>query len=473
MATGTITSAGIGSGLDVAGIVSSLMAVERQPLTKLQSVSQNIATQISAYGQLQSGVSQLQDAVSPLIAATTFAATTSTSSDSSVGIFSSTIAAPGSYSINVTALASAQSVVSRIGQFLSATAPVGTGTLTIQPNKAGSTPISITIGAADNTLTGVRDKINAANAGVTATLVTDASGTRLSIQSTLSGVDNGFTISAADDDTNNTDNAGLSRLTYDGTAASQLALAQPAANSAATINGIPVSSANNTLDSVITGLTFTLNKLTAAGSPTVVNVTRNTDSIKTKLAAFVAAYNQLNTFLTENTKYDAAAKQGALLQGDGTTVGIQNQLHAEISQSTKGSSVFKTLSSLGVQIQKDGTLKLDDTQFTAAIANLPEVTKALSNVDATQPLNNGIAKTLYDWAGKLLASNGAIPGKTTSLQARAAANQKDQDRLNDRLTAVEASLKAKYSALDSTMSNANALSKLVTQQITTWNKSTA
>ncbi len=472
MATGTITSAGIGSGLDVAGIVSSLLAVERQPLNKLKSTATTIQTQISAYGQLQSQVSALQDATSPLIAATTFSATSSTSSDSSVGIFSSSIAQPGTYSINVTKLASAQSVVSAVGQFLTPTAVVGTGTLTIQPSKPGALPIAITIGAADNTLAGVRDKINGANAGVTATLVTDASGTRLSIQSTSTGVDNGFTIAVADADGTNTDATGLSALSYDGTVTSQLTLAQPAANSAATINGIAVSSANNTFDGVITGLTFTLNKLTTVGSPAVVNVTRNTDSIKTKLNTFITAYNQLNTFLKQNTAYDATAKQGALLQGDGTTVGIENQLHAQISQGTKGSAVFKSLSSLGVQLQKDGSLKLDDTKFTAAVANLPELTKSLSNVDSVQPLNNGIAKNIYDWAGKLLASNGAIPGKTASLSARAAANQKDQDSLNDRLTAIEASLKAKYSALDKTMSNANALSKYVTQQITTWNKNT-
>ena len=97
-----------------------------------------------------------------------------------------------------------------------------------------------------------------------------------------------------------------------------------------------------------------------------VNVTRNTDAIKTLVANFVTAYNQLNSFLSQATHYDASTKQAALLQGDGTTTGIQNQLHALIGQKSGASSAFSTLSSIGVQVQKDGSLKLDDATFANA-----------------------------------------------------------------------------------------------------------
>jgi len=137
----------------------------------------------------------------------------------------------------------------------------------------------------------------------------------------------------------NGDAAGLSRLAYDPLGGgAQMTLAQSAANAQATINGIAVESSSNTLDSVIDGITFNLGKVTT--QPVTVNVTRNTDAIKTMVGAFVAAYNQLNSFLSEATRYDPATKQAALLQGDGTTTGIQNQLHMLMAQNSGASSTF-------------------------------------------------------------------------------------------------------------------------------------
>ena len=117
-----------------------------------------------------------------------------------------------------------------------------------------------------------------------------------------------------------------------------------------------------------------------------------------------------------------------------------------------------------MQVQKDGSLKLDDAAFAKAVANLPELTKALSNVDATNPANNGFGKRFSAWTTGLLASNGSLPGKTSAIQAQIASNQKDQQALSDRLAQTEARMRAQYSALDATMSKANALAKYVTQQ---------
>jgi flagellar hook-associated protein 2 len=479
----TISSAGIGSGLDVNGIVTKLMAVEQTPLTKLQTTSAALQTQLSAFGQMQSAISALHDAAVPLFAPSSFTLTNSSSSDpSSLSATTTASAVPGTYTVSVQSLSAAQSLVSPIGQFQASTDVVGTGSLTVRLGtwnagqtvftpKTGSADIVIPIDASANTLAGIRDKINAAGAGISATLITDASGSRIALQSTTSGVDNGFRVTVADDDLANADNQGLSRLAFDPAGgAAQMVLAQAGANTQATINGIAVSSANNSLAEVVGGMTFNLSKITAA--PVTVVVTRNTDSIRTQLANFVGAYNQLNKFLTDSTKYDPTSKQAALLQGDGTTVSIQNQLHAMLSKKSGASTVFSTLSALGVQIQKDGSLLLDPTTVNAALTNLPQVTKALSNVDATTPGNNGFAKNFSDWTDQMLGSSGTLPGKTKSIQARMASNQKDQDAMSLRLTATEARLRAQYSSLDSTMSTANALSSFMTQQITNWNKST-
>src|ERR1019366_3058197 len=391
--TGTITSAGIGSGLNVNSIISSLMAVESQPLTALQAQATTLQTDLSAFGQVQSLVSSLQDSAKTLFDPNSFNLTnTSSTNPSSVSAATTSGAVPGLYSISVSSLSAGQSIVSPTGQYTDGTSVVGTGSLTIQlgswsadhstftPGTGSAVPIPI--GASADTLAGVAAAINAANAGVSATVVTDASGARLALQSSATGSANGFRISVADDDGNNTDASGLSRLAYDPqNNAGQLKLAQAAANAQATINGISVASSSNTLSSVIGGVTFNLGQTTT--QPVTINVTPNTTAIQSDVTAFVSAFNALNTFLATETKYDPTTNTAAPLQGDSTATSIQNQMHNLISQVTGASSTFATLSSLGIQLQTDGSLQLNSTTFNSALTNLPELTKALSNVDTT------------------------------------------------------------------------------------------
>jgi flagellar hook-associated protein 2 len=478
----TISSAGIGSGLDVNSIVTQLMAVEKAPLTKLQTTATTMQTQLSAFGQMQSLVSALHDAAAPLFNADSFALTTATSSDSaSVSAGSTVDAVPGTYTVAVSALASGQATVSASGQFADANATVGTGAITISLGswnagqtaftpKTGAQDITIPIGASENTLAGIRDKINAANAGVSASLITDVSGTRLALQSSSTGAQNGFRVTVADADANNTDNLGLSRLAFDPPGgATQTTLTQSAANTQATINGIAVSTTGTALGDVVQGISFNLSKVTT--TPVTIGIARNTDSVKTMLTSFAASYNALNQFIGQATHYDSATQTAALLQGDSTAEGIGNQLRAAVGQAGTASSAFSTLSSIGLEFQKDGSLKLNDAKVNAALKNLPELKKALANVDAASPAKNGFAKKIAAWADSLLATGGTLPGRTQSIQARIDSNKKDQASLQDRLTLTEQRLRAQYAALDVTMSKANSLQKYVTQQITTWNNS--
>ncbi len=480
----TISSAGIGSGLKVEDIITSLLNVEKQPLTKLQTTATTMQTKLSAFGRMQSLVSAFRDAAAPLHEASGYAVTKAASSDSStVAATSTDKAVPGSYSVAVSALSATQSTVSTAGQFAAATSLVGTGSITLRLGswapgqtaftaKSGSQDIVIPIGASDSSLGAIRDKINAAAAGVSATLITDAAGSRLALQSTKTGAENGFKVSVTDADGTNNNNTGLSRLGFDPTAgAAQSTLTQSAANAQATINGIAVTTAGNTLTDVVDGITFTLNKVTT--TPAIVTVASDTASIKAMLDKFVGAYNDLSSFLASATRYDASAKSGALLQGDALTTGLQTQLRALVSQPGSASKQYGALSNIGLEFQKDGSLKLDGTKVSAALANLPELTLAMTNVSVSEPGKNGFAKKFADWADGLLATDGRLPGKTKSIQSQIVSNQKDQAKFNDRLSQIETRLRAQYSTLDKTMSKANALSQYVTQQITTWNKSNA
>jgi flagellar hook-associated protein 2 len=481
--TGTITSLGIGSGLDVNSIISSLMAVESEPLTALQSQATTMQTDLSAFGQVQSLVSSLQDAAKTLMDPDSFNLTsTSSTNPTAVNAATTSGAVAGSYSVSVSSLAAPQSIVSPTGQYTDGTSVVGTGSLTIQLGSwnAGNTSftpgtasaVTIPIGASSDTLAGVAAAINAANAGVSATIVSDTSGARLALQSSATGAVNGFKISVADDDGNNTDASGLSRLAYDpSSGATQMTLAQAAANTQATINGISVSSASNTLSSVIGGISFNVGQTTT--QPVTINVTPNTTAIQTDVTSFVSAFNALNSFLSTETQYDPTTSTAAPLQGDSTAVGIQNQMHNLVSQMTGASSSFPTLSSLGIELQTDGSLVVNSTKLTSALNSLPQVTAAFSNVDNTTASNNGFGAIFSNWADSMLQTGGTLPSKTAAIQASITSNQKDQATLNTRLSAYQAQLESQYTALDATMSQANALAAYVQQQFYSKNNSSS
>ena len=292
------------------------------------------------------------------------------------------------------------------------------------------------------------------------------------MQSSNTGAENGFRISVADDDGSDTDALGLSRIAFDPPSATgQMALTQSATNAQATINGIAVTTAGNTLTGVVDGITFTLNKVTT--TPTIVSVASDTAAVKNLMTGFVTAFNELASFLNSATRFDASTKSGALLQGDALTTGLQTQLRSLIGQPGSTSSKFKTLSDIGIEFQKDGTLKVNDTKLAAAMTNLSDLRSAMSTVDPVDSTKNGFGKRLASWAEGLLATDGRLPGKTKSIQSQIASNRKDQDKFGDRLEQIEKRLRAQYTALDTTMSKANALQAYVNQQITTWNKSTA
>lgn len=481
MATATsLSSPGIGSGLDVNGIISGLMAVEQRPITLLQRAEAKLQAKLSGFGQIQSMASSLNDALKVLTQGDVFKQTMANSSDPaavSAGSTASAIAA--SYSITVQNLASTQTLVSGSGQFTAATDVVGTGTLTLRLGawnapvlpattptaftpKAGSSDIAIAIDTADQTLEGVRDKINAAAAGVTASIVTDASGSRLSIRSNETGEANGFRLTVAE-----TGTPGLGRLGFDPeNAINDMAYAQAAANSRATINGIAVTSTTDSVSDAITGVSLRLGKVTT--SPVNVIVSTNTEGAKAAINRLASAYNDFAKFVGQQTSYDPATKRAGQFQGDSTTVSLLNQVRGLITQSSTASSTFDSFSSMGLELQKDGSIKVNSTKLDNAVKNLPEVAKALGAVGGDSA-TTGLATRMGQYMTGLLDSSGSFSTRTKSLQTSIAANTKDQQAASARLALTEQRLRAQYTALDSTMSKYNALNKYVTQQFANYN----
>ena len=476
----SISSIGIGSGLDIESMITQLVAVERVPVTKLQTEATSLQTKLSTYGKLQSSMAALRDAASALTRASTWKATVGSSSDpASVAVTTSSSTLPGSYSIEVSRLASVQS--NATGVYASADALVGEGTLHIELGtwgpgqtsftpKAGATAVDITVGPPAESLAQLRDKINASNSGVVASVLTDASGARLVLRSAATGEANGFRIGVTDTDGNNSDGLGLSALAFDPSAGIlTMAQALAAANASASLNGLPIGSESNTLSNVLDGMTLTLGKVTSA--PVLVEAKPDTANIRKALDSFVTAYNDLNKLVAEQTKYDAASKTAGVLQGDSAAVSIRAQMRSLLGSSSSASAMFGRLAEVGFDVQSDGSIKLDETKLANGLANLDEMRKLFANSDLVTPANNGIATQLRAMADQVLGIEGSIATRTEGLRKRIDLNQDRQEMLEDRIAMVEKRLRAQYTALDKQMASLTSLSNYVTQQISALNKS--
>lgn len=476
----TITSTGIGSGLDVNSIVTQLVALERRPIQQLQAEANQLDARLSSFGRIQSNLDALRTASRTLSDASTWKAASASSSDSTaVGATVASGSTPGSYSVNVTGLAAAQ--MNATSALASASTVVGQGTLTFDIGtwasdlsgftpKAGTSSVSITIGPGEDTLEKVRDKINATSGlAVRATIVNDATGARLVMQSRTTGAENGFRIQVSDDDGVDDNNAGLSRLAYDPENAVTVSTRnQPGANARATINGLPVESATNTLSNVIDGVSLTLGKITA--TPVDVTVSRDTSSMRKSIDGFVSAYNDLVKLLREQTRYDAGSKQAGPLQGDRTAIAIMGQLRQAMGASSTASAVFGRASDIGLSVQTDGTIKSTTSKLDAALGNLDELQKFFATA-TTSSATNGLADRLRRLSDALINTDGALPARQEGLRKLKSANSDRQEVLEDRVAATEKRLRAQYQTLDANMARLSSLQNYVGQQITNWNKS--
>lgn len=474
----TVSSPGIGSGLDVATIVQRLMAVERAPLAALQKATQKSQDQLSAYGKLQSAMTALRDAARTLTEPDTWRATTVASpKEEAVRVTSDGSTPSGTYRVNVASLASAQTLASGYA-FAAPTDPIGGGSLTIELGrwsgaaftaKADVTPVTLRIDPPSDTLEDVRDAINAAGAGVTASIVSDTSGYRLAVRSTATGEANGFRITTTDDDGDNGDAAGVSLFAYDpSTGVSQMTLGAAAANATATINGVSISSATNELDNVMDGLSMQLGQVTTA--PVDVTVNRDTAGMKENISAFATAYNELVKLVRDQTRFDDTTQTAGVLQADSSALGMLRGLRTLASSSSAAVSAFTRLADIGLEPQRDGTLKVDDAKLDGAMGQLAELSTFLSNDDADDALD-GFGAMFRSFADLRLASDGMLTTRQDAIQKRIDENNDRADRLEARLALVEKRLTEQYGRLDSSIAVLNSLQNYVTQQIASWNKS--
>lgn len=468
---GTISSPGLGSGLDVKTIVSNLMTTEQGPMNALNKQEADDQAKISAFGTIKGALSTFQTAASTLNMSSTFSSVTASVADSSY--YTATMngaAVAGSYDIQVKALAASQKLVSK--DFSDTKTVIGDGTLTLDVGKydtntppgftakAGSTPVTITINSSNDTLAGIRDAINAANAGVSASIINDGTGNRLSITSSDTGTANAVRIGVTESGA-----AGLAQLSYDGSASSGLTQNVAAADAHLVVDGLDVYKSSNTVTDAVQGITLNLLKQTADNTPDKLSITRDTNKISSAIDTFVSAYNAVHQQIASLTAFDASTGTGSLLTGDSTTATIDNKLRSMITSTVAtGIPGLTSLTDLGIGFQTDGTLSVD-TDKRDKILNDPTIDVKKLFVKTSDTMV-GVASTLNTGVSNMiLGPDATLNQQVDNLNADVKLVDQRKTDETARLQEVQNRYTAQFSSLDGLVATMNQTQQFLTQQL--------
>jgi flagellar hook-associated protein 2 len=353
---------GTGAGIDVASTVSQLIAAIRAP-EQVWTTQQSLAkVQGQALTQLNTEVTALSNAIDSLkdVAGAVTARAVTTSNPSLVSASASNATPVGSHTVVISSLATSSSYYS--DPVATGATTLANGTFTIQVGSGQAA--TITIDNTNNTLDQLATAITNQNLGVTASVITDANGARLAIVSNTSG---------ADGDLNITNQVG--GLTFNKGVTGE--------NASLTVDGVPISSASNTVSGVVPGLALNL----AGSDPnTAVQITITPDTSKTKqtITDFVTAYNTIVQDLSSQFTYNTTTNSAGPLAGDSVARMVQEEMLTAATYSMTGTNGFNSLSSLGITMNNDGTLSINDATLTDALnSNFADVQNFLQAKDGT------------------------------------------------------------------------------------------
>ncbi|MFV0275751.1 MAG: flagellar filament capping protein FliD [Parahaliea sp.] len=471
-----LSASGIGSGLDIDGLVSQLVAAEKAPQeNRLLREEKAITAELSGFGALKGALSSLQGKLDALTRADTFSPYRVTSADSAVVSASAASgAAAGAYQISVQQLAASQALAS--GAFSGSDAEVGEGTLTIRFGTAGVSgsgasqsvdsftenaerqALSLQIDSSNNTLAGIRDSINALDAGVTASIVNDQGGARLLLGSEESGVANSLQVEVSDaGDGNDTDAEGLSRLAFN-TDDANLEQSAAAQDARFTLNGLELSAASNEVKGVLSGVDLSLKAVSA--DPVQVTVAEDHAAVTKTVKGFVDAYNQFVSVARNLTRYDANSGAAGALQGDSLARSVIGQVRSAIGGQVATSAGMDSLTLLGITTKADGSLELSEDKLNKVLEQDSSRVAAMFS-DARQ----GVATKLDNVLEGFVASDGLLASRTESLQGRMESISGSRETLARRMESVESRYRTQFNALDTLLAQVNNTAAFLTQQL--------
>lgn len=441
-----MTTIGTAGKLDVPTMVAQLVAADRaQTDARYDRTERQITAQVSAIGTLKSAFSGLGTALTALSSKdAALARKISLPTDANFAATASPGAASGRYQIEVLALATAQKLTS--GAFATGDSVVGTGQLTIG---SGDTSLVIDIDAGNGTLAGIRDAINAKAGGktVTASIVTGDDGAHLVLNAVDSGSAGALTVTASGGD------GGLGALAYDPSGSSGLSELIAATDARVKVDGFERTSASNTLSDVISGVSLTLTK----ADPGVVRelgIAADGSLQRTAAKNFVSAYNAAIGAMASTTAYNPATKIGAALNGDSMVRNASRELRDTVSDNVTD------LKALGITINKDGTLKMDDAAFDAGMSKDPAAASRLFSGSA-----GSLAGKLDATVDRLADPDGLLDGRSQSLADRTKSLASQRDALDFRMTQAESRYRTQFTALDLLLTSLQTSSDFLTQQL--------
>ncbi len=449
-----LSSPGVGSGLDINGLVEKLVAAERAPLqAQITRAQTGTVTTISALGTLKGALGSFQTALTPLSALSSFTSRSAISSDPDVfTATASSNAAPGSYDVEVLSVADAHQISSD-GFLNGAAHVVGTGTLSIA---LGTANFQIAIPDTANTLAKIRDAINTATGNdnlVRATIVNGNDGAHLVLTGQVSGAANAIVVAASGGD------GGLAALAYNPALTTNYTQLRAAANSSVRIAGNVIDSTSRTITTAIDGVTLAL--LDAdVGETHQLTISNDTTAVSGRIAKFVEEFNSLGRQFTSLRGYDPATKRAGPLLGDALLRSIEGDVRGKLTDRVGGlTGSYQSLASIGITTAKDGTLTLDNAKLTAALgADYDGVAAIFGSTD-------GVAVRLAAVIGPRLASGAELDVRSKRLGEKSVALRTDLSALDARMAKIESRYRAQFNALDSLLSRLTNTSTFLTQQL--------
>jgi len=453
----SITAMGIGSGLDIAGLVAQLVSAEGAPATaRLDRQEQKVSAQLSALGSLQSSLATLQESIKGLADQSTFRALTAVSSDEAlVGASASDQAQPGQYQVEVLRLAQHHKL--------------GSGTFESTQTFGGSAgdELAITAGgwsyaldlSTPKTLTEIRDAINAAadNPGVTATLLRVDDTHHVLV---LTAADSGQTQAINLTETLASGPSlsfSMTNLDASGQPLTDTALLDAAFR----IDGIAMTRPGNQLADVIDGLTIDLRRA-EPGTLVSLELTPDLESITAAVSDFVTQYNAFVDVLGQVAGFKGVGAEQPPLFGDAAARSIANRLRDELVRDLGGpEGSISALFEVGVRVGSDGKLTLDNAALAASLA------QDLDGVATLFGSEDGLAKRIDGLIDTYLETGGIIDTRNKGLQGRLDRIDDSRESLERRLSALEARYLQQFTAMDALVGQLQATGAYLTQQLST------
>lgn len=429
---GTISMAGLGSGMDVAGIVDALVSANSSTLNVLKSRAQESRAASTAISDVATLLSKLKTSVDSLADSTTIQSYSASSSDSAVSATLTGAASEGKFSVEVEALALEYRAYSNPQTSLNTGLNLS-GEMEIQIGTG--TPQTLQIDSTDS-LSSIVTKINEAGIGVRATTVYDGTNYRLQLRGTATGAGNEVSVSGLD--------LGLG---------DQLNIKQQAQSAHVKIDGFDVYSKTNQVSGAIPGVTLSLSKETTSAAN--IEVKPDASSLQTKLQSVVDNYNAVMKKVQTLAGYGSAKASVDKLAGDSTLRQLTMRMGSTIGTPVSTGTVYSTMRSIGVSLNKDGTLALDASKLSRAVSEQPDaVGKILAGTASTggvmDDMSNMVKSFTIGTSALLNTRKDTFDKNAKSLENRAVSEQDRLDRLRE-------TLNTQFSAMDSSISASNSM----------------